>query len=486
MDSKMTKSDRPMLIGGKLVESESGEWLESLNPATEEVIGRVPSGSIKDVDKAVEAASQAQPEWAALAVSERGELLRALADGLMERAGELLELEVKDTGNTIAKMRRDVEKAANLQRYFAGLGLELKGETVPASPGNLHFTVCEPYGVVARIVPFNHPISFAAGRLAAPLMAGNSVIIKPSEQAPLSASILAEVCAQVLPPGLVNIVTGTGPVAGDAIVRHPGIKRIAFIGSVPTGMMIQRAAAEVGVKHITLELGGKNPMIVFPDADLDQAVRGAVAGMNFTHQGQSCGSTSRLMLHDSIHDEFLSRVVQRVSDLRIGDPMDEQTEMGPMVSAEQLAKTLHYIEAGRQDGARLMTGGGRPEGAAFERGYWVRPTVFADVTQDMRIAREEIFGPVLAVMRWKDVDQAVDMANATEYGLSAAIWTKDLKNALTTARRLRSGYIWINGTSSHYLGTPFGGMKNSGIGREEILDELRSYTETKTVHVMLN
>ena len=246
-------------------------------------------------------------------------------------------------------------------------------------------------------------------------MAGNSVIIKPPEQAPLSASILAEVCAQVLPPGLVNIVTGTGPVAGDAIVRHPGIKRIAFIGSVPTGMMIQRAAAEVGVKHITLELGGKNPMIVFPDADLDQAVRGAVAGMNFTHQGQSCGSTSRLMLHDSIHDEFLSRDVERVSALRIGDPMDEQTEMGPMVSAEQLAKTLHYIDAGRQDGASLMTGGATPEGAAFERGY-----------------------------------------------------------------------IWINGTSSHYLGTPFGGMKNSGIGREEILDELRSYTETKTVHVMLN
>ena len=298
-----------MLIGGKLVESESGEWIESLNPATEEVIGRVPAASIKDVDEAVEAAIQAQPDWAALPVSERGECLRALADGLMERAGELLELEVKDTGNTIAKMKRDVEKAATLQRYFAGLGLELKGETVPASLDGLHFTVCEPYGVVGRIVPFNHPISFAAGRLAAPLMAGNSIVVKPPEQAPLSASILAEVCAEVLPPGLVNIVTGFGPVAGDAIVRHPRIKRIAFIGSVPTGMIIQRAAAEVGVKHITLELGGKNPMIVFPDADLDLAVRGAVAGMNFTHQGQSCGSTSRLMLHDSIHDEFLGRVV---------------------------------------------------------------------------------------------------------------------------------------------------------------------------------
>ena len=474
-----------MLIGGKLVESESGEWIESLNPATEEVIGRVPSGSIKDVDKAVEAASQAQPEWAALPAGERGELLRALADGLMARAAELLELEVKDTGNTIAKMKRDVEKVANLQRYFAGLGLELKGETVPASPGNLHFTVCEPYGVVARIVPFNHPISFAAGRLAAPLMAGNSVIVKPPEQAPLSASILAEVCARVLPPGLVNIVTGTGPVAGDAIVRHPGIKRIAFIGSVPTGMRIQRAAAEVAVKHITLELGGKNPMIVFPDADLDAAVQGAVSGMNFTHQGQSCGSTSRLMLHDSIHDDFLARVVERVSALRVGDPMDEATDMGPMVSADQLAKTLHYIEAGIEDGARLMTGGARPGGPAFERGYWVRPTIFAGVTQDMLIAREEIFGPVLAVMRWKDEGEAVDMANATEYGLSAAIWTTDLKCALTTARQLRSGYVWINGTSAHYLGTPFGGMKNSGIGREEMLDELRSYTETKTVHVML-
>ena len=474
-----------MLIGGELVESESGEWIVSLNPATEEVIGRVPAGSKKDVDKAVEAAIQAQPGWAALPPSERGDLLRGLADALMERAGELLELEVRDTGNTIAKMKRDVEKAANLQRYFAGLGLELKGETVPASPGNLHYTVCEPYGVVARIVPFNHPISFAAGRLAAPLMAGNSVIVKPPEQAPLSASILAEICARVLPPGVVNIVTGTGPVTGDAIVRHPAIKRIAFIGSVPTGMRIQRAAAEVGVKHITLELGGKNPMIVFPDADLDLAVKGAVAGMNFTHQGQSCGSTSRLMLHSSIHDDFLARVVERVSALRVGDPMDEATEMGPVISKEQLAKVLHYIDAGREDGARLMCGGTKPEGAAFERGYWVRPAVFAGVTQDMRIAREEIFGPVLSVMRWTDVDEAVDMANATEYGLSAAIWTKDLKNALSTARRLQSGYIWINGTSAHYLGTPFGGMKNSGIGREEILDEMKSYTETKTVHVML-
>lgn len=485
MDTQTTKGDRPMLIGGKLVESESGEWIVSLNPATEEVIGRVPAASKKDVDRAVEAAVQAQPQWAALPAGKRGDYLRALADALMERAGELLELEVRDTGNTIAKMKRDVEKAANLQRYFAGLGLELKGETVPASPGNLHYTVCEPYGVVARIVPFNHPISFAAGRLAAPLMAGNSVIVKPPEQAPLSSSILAELCARVLPPGVVNITTGTGPVTGDAIVRHPGIKRIAFIGSVPTGMKIQRAAAEVGVKHITLELGGKNPMIVFPDADLDAAVKGAVAGMNFTHQGQSCGSTSRLLLHSSIHDDFLARVVERVSNLRLGDPMDEATEMGPVVSKEQLAKVLHYIEAGKEDGARLMCGGSRPEGAAYERGYWVQPTVFAGVTQDMRIAREEIFGPVLSVMRWNDSDEAVDMANATEYGLSAAIWTKDLKNALTTARRLQSGYIWINGTSAHYLGTPFGGMKNSGLGREEILDELRSYTETKTVHVML-
>ena len=485
MDTQMMKGDRPMLIGGELVESESREWLTSLNPATEDVIGRVPAASKKDVDRAVEAASRAQPEWAALPARERGDCLRALADALDARAGEILELEVRDTGNTIAKMTRDVEKAANLHRYFAGLGLEIKGTTVPASPENLHYTVHEPYGVVGRIVPFNHPISFAAGRIAAPLMAGNSVVVKPPEQAPMSSSILAEICAEVLPPGLVNIVTGLGPVAGDAIVRHPEIKRIAFIGSVPTGMMIQRAAAEVAVKHITLELGGKNPMIVFPDADMDAAVHGAIAGMNFTHQGESCGSTSRLMLHSSIHDEFLARVVERVSALKIGDPLDPESGMGPVVSEEQLAKVLHYIEAGREDGAQLMCGGARLEGPAFERGYWVQPTVFAGVTQDMRIAREEIFGPVLSVMRWKDEDEAVDMANATEYGLSAAIWTRDLKNALTTARRLQSGYIWINGTSAHYLGTPFGGMKNSGLGREEIMDELKSYTETKTVHVML-
>ena len=299
--------DMPMLIGGKLVASESGRWMESVNPATEEVIGRTPEGTAKDVNLAVEAAEKAQPEWAALPVSKRADYLHKLSDGMAKRADEILRVEVMDTGNTIFKMRDDVGKAIGQLKFFAGLGYETKGQSVPSTPSNMHFTLREPYGVVGRIIPFNHPISFAASRMAAPLIAGNTIVEKPSEQSPLSASILAEIAAEVMPPGVVNIVTGHGREAGDALVRHPRVKRIAFIGSVQTGMAIQRSAAEVAVKHVTLELGGKNPMIVFPDADYQKALAGAVSGMNFAWSGQSCGSTSRLFIHELLYDKFLAR-----------------------------------------------------------------------------------------------------------------------------------------------------------------------------------
>jgi aldehyde dehydrogenase (NAD+)/betaine-aldehyde dehydrogenase len=285
--------DLPMLIGGELVASESGKWLDSISPATEEPIGRVPAGTAKDVERAVVAAEKAQPAWAELSPTKRAEYLTKLSDGLAARAEEILHVEVMDTGNTIYKMRDDVRKAIDLLKFFAGLGYEVKGQTVPATPKNLHITVREPYGVVGRIIPFNHPINFAASRMAAPLIAGNTIIEKPSEQSPLSAAILAEIAAEVMPPGVVNIITGTGAEAGDALVRHPRVKRIAFIGSVKTGMAIQRSAAEVSVKNVTLELGGKNPMIVFPDANYEQALASAVSGMNFAWQGQSCSSTSR-------------------------------------------------------------------------------------------------------------------------------------------------------------------------------------------------
>ena len=477
--------DRPMLIGGEMVPSESGAWLDSVNPSNEQVHGRVPAGTARDVARAVEAAADAQPAWAALSVWARAGLLRALAQGIRARGPEILRLEASDTGNTIAKLTADVQIAAGYLEFFAGLGSEIKGETVPATASNLHFTVREPYGVVARIVPFNHPFMFAAAHLAAPLMAGNTVVVKTPEQSPLSGAILGELCREHLPPGVVNIVSGLGFPVGDALVRHPRVPRIGFTGSVPTGLAIQRAAAEVGVKHVSLELGGKNPFIVFPDADLDAVVEAAVAGMNFSWAGQSCGSTSRLLLHDSVHDQVLERVVARIGALRVGDPLDPASEMGPVNSRRHYERVLEFVAAGRNEGAQLATGGDKPAGAQFERGYWVRPTVFARVTPQMRIAREEIFGPVLAVMRWRTEEEALAIANATEYGLTAAIWTRELPTAFRMARAVQSGVVWINGAASHYVGVPFGGVKNSGLGHEESLDELLSYTQTKAIHVHL-
>jgi acyl-CoA reductase-like NAD-dependent aldehyde dehydrogenase len=471
-----------MLIGGELVESRTSAWLESVNPANEEVIGRVPAAGPEDVDAAVAAALGAFDAWAGLSMAERAQRLRQYARRLAEEGKRILDIEVRDTGNTIAKLRHDVSAAVRGIEYFAGLGTELKGETIPASADALHYSVRQPYGVVGRIVPFNHPILFAA-KFGAPLMAGNCVVIKPSEQSPLSATVLAEIVRETLPPGVVNIVTGDGPGAGNPLVRHPQVKRISFIGSVPTGLAIQRSAAEVAVKHISLELGGKNPMIVFPDADPDVVAANAVAGMNFAWMGQSCGSMSRILLPDSLYDTVCERIVAKVEAIVQGDPAKEETGAGPMNSRAQYERALRYIQAGIEDGARLVAGGSRPVGPEFERGYWIRPTVFADVTPQMRIFQEEIFGPVMSLTRYRDTAEAMELANSVEYGLTASIWTNDLKLAMRAARDVRAGYVWVNGVSRHFLGTGFGGFKNSGIGREECFDEMLSYTETKTVHV---
>jgi acyl-CoA reductase-like NAD-dependent aldehyde dehydrogenase len=480
----VTTADR-MLIGGELVHSSSGEFDYSINPANEETIGRSPRGTAADVERAVRAAEAAWPSWAALAPAVRGAKMRAFGDALRKRAEEILQVEVADTGNTITPMRGDVGMAVDSLDYYAGLIHELKGETIPATHENLHITLREPYGVVARIAPFNHPLMFAVARTAAALAAGNAVIVKPPETSPLSAMILAEIAQQALPPGIFNIITGDGRNVGDAIVRHPDIKRIAFIGSPATGRAIQRAAAESAVKHVTLELGGKNPLVAFPDVDPDIIADAAVRGMNFSWQGQSCGSTSRLLLHADIYDAVLDRVVERVRALKLGDPSDPATSMGPVNSRIQYDKVFSFFASASADGARLMTGGKRPAGAAFAKGFWIEPTVYAEVEPGMRLWREEVFGPILSVGRWRDFDEAVDKANSTEYGLTGAVWTNDLRDALTMIRRIRSGHTWVNGCSSHFLGVPFGGMKNSGVGREEGIEEMFSYTETKTVNIML-
>ena len=480
----VTQADR-MLIGGKLVHASDGAFDESINPATEGVIGRVPRATVADVEAAVTAADAAWPAWAELTPTARGRVLRDFGQAVRARAEEILRVEVADTGNTITPMRGDVGVAVDSLDYYAGLIHELKGETIPATHENLHMTVREPYGVVVRIAPFNHPLMFAVARTAAALAAGNAVVVKPPETSPLSAMILAEIARDALPPGVFNVVTGDGRTAGDALVRHPLVKRIAFIGSPATGRAIQRAAAEVAVKHVTLELGGKNPLIAFPDTDPEAIADAAIRGMNFSWQGQSCGSTSRLLLHEDIHDRVLSLVVDKVKAIRLGDPQDPATGMGPVNSRMQHEKVLAFFEAAKKDGARLMTGGRRPEGPGFERGFWVEPTVYAGVEPGMRLWQEEVFGPILSVGKWKTFDEAVELANSTEYGLTGAVWSNDINNALRMVRRIRAGHTWVNGCSAHYLGVPFGGMKNSGVGREEGIEEMLSYTETKTINIVL-
>jgi betaine-aldehyde dehydrogenase len=380
-------------------------------------------------------------------------------------------------------MRVDVEMAATQLDYFAGLGAELKGETIPAGSQTFSFTLREPFGVVGRIIPFNHPIMFAASRVAAPLVAGNTMILKPAEQTPLSALEMAHDAMEIFPPGVLNILSGDGPGAGAALVRHPAVRRIAFTGSAEVGREIMRAASD-GLKTISLELGGKNPMIVFPDADLDRAVASAVSGMNYTWcQGQSCGSTSRLFLHTEIHDAFLANLVEKVKRVHIGLPTDDATEMGCLVSRQQFDKVMSYIELGKKEGARLLTGGGRPANPSLQAGLFIEPTIFDGVDYRTRLAQEEIFGPVQCVIPWRDPEELIRMVNGIQYGLTASIWTRDFPTAYRIASQIEAGYLWINDSSKHFLGVPFGGYKQSGLGREECLSDLLSYTQVKSVNV---
>ena len=480
-------TDTRMLIDGELVTAVDEGWLESFNPANEQVLARVPAGGEKDVERAVTAAEAAFGPWSQTPPAQRAAALRKFAARLVADRDRLAELETADTGNTIGTSQFDIDLSVSALEYYAGLVHETKGETLaPSQPGVLNIALRVPYGVVGRILPFNHPLMFTAMKMAAPLAAGNTLVIKPCEQSPLSTVAMTEIMREVFPRGVINIVTGLGEAAGDALVRHPNVRRLAFVGSVPTGLAIQRAAAEVGVKHVTLELGGKNPMIVFPDADFDAAMAGAVRGMNFAWQGQSCGSTSRLFLHEDIYDAGVEWLRETVGAMRVGDPADPATQMGPINSEAQLQKVMGYIASAGEEGARLITGGDRPVGSEFDRGFWVRPTVFADVTPSMRIFNEEVFGPVLSVIRWSNTDDVIAWANQVEYGLTASVWSNDLRAAFDTIGRLHAGYTWINDTSRHYLGTNFGGVKNSGVGREEGVEELLSYTEMKTVNIVTN
>jgi len=482
--SSLASKHWKMLIGGDLTAARSGNVYATENPATEDVIAEVPDAGAEDVDRAVAAAVTAAAEWRRIPPRERAAYIRRAAAVLLEHEHDLAFLDAVDSGNPITAMRMDVQLAATTMNLYADWSMELGGETIPLTSDHLHYTVREPYGVVARIIPYNHPILFAASRCAAPLIAGNAVVLKAPDQTPLSALRMGELLQDVFPPGVLSVITGRGPVAGKTLVENPSVRRIAFIGSVQTGRAIQKTAAEAGVKHVTLELGGKNPVIVFPDADLDRAAQAAVLGMNFHWTaGQSCGSTSRLLLHESIADEVIAKVNKGIEAIRVGDPLDPETQMGALVSREQYEKVLRYVELGHQAGARLLCGGGRPARLDPDRGYFVEPTVFLDVEPASALGQEEIFGPVLSVMRWADERQAVEIANGVPFGLTAGVWTNDLRTAHRMAAELEAGYLWINAASRHYWGAPYGGFKDSGVGREEGIDELLSFTQVKTVNM---
>ncbi|NMO02018.1 aldehyde dehydrogenase family protein [Gordonia sp. TBRC 11910] len=478
-------ADHPwrLLIGGDLRPAADGATFTTSDPFTESPLAQVPDATPEDVDAAVDAATAARAQWRAVPPTDRAALVLRFADLIESHADELAFLDSVDAGSPISNARFDVQIALQQMRMFAGFALEMKGQTIPASNA-LHVTVREPVGVVAKIWPYNHPLMFAC-RMAAPLVAGNPVVGKPPEAAPLSTLRLGELAAQVFPAGVVNIVVGDGPATPDRLVRHRAVRRIGFIGSEPTGRAIQRAAAESAVKHVTLELGGKNAMVVFADSDIESAAAGAVFGMNFTWSGQSCGSNSRLLVQRPIYEAVIDRVAELVRERTIGDPLDEATEQGTMINRAQYEKSLSYIDVALAEGARLITGGGRPEGDRCATGYFVAPTVFADVDPGARIAREEVFGPVLSVIPFDTEEEAVEIANSVDYGLTASVWTCDLNRAHRVTRDFEAGHTWINGSSTHFPNVPYGGVKGSGVGgKEECLEELLSYTDEKVVNIM--
>lgn len=479
----LTIQTTPMIIGGKRVLASDEATVDSRNPATGDLIGRFPSATTADVNTTVAAASAAFASWKRTEPDGRAAALNALADLIELHQSELADLDVLDNGSPIREMRKDVVSAAKQLRYFAGLVLETRGETVPTSYDRLNYTLLQPYGVVARIIPFNHPLKFAASKIAAPLAAGNTVILKPSEHSSMSALRLAELAIGVLPDGVLNVLTGYGHTAGDALVRHPAIRRLAFTGAADTGRAIQAAAASSNVKNITLELGGKNPLVVFSGANMARAIESAVRGMNFTWQGQSCGSTSRLLVQRDVYPDFVEALGRAVNALRTGLPDKETTETGAIINERQFEKVKKYIGIGHAQGARLVAGGDVVTDGEFANGYFVRPTVFADVDPYSRLAQEEIFGPILAVMPFSDYDEAISIANGVHYGLTSSVFSNDLRTVHRFARDVQAGYVWANEVSVHVPGTDFGGVKDSGLGREGGVQELLSYTESKNVHV---
>jgi betaine-aldehyde dehydrogenase len=470
--------------GGGWHAPQAGGMAETLNPATGAALARVAEAGRADVDAAVGAARRGFEEWRDVAPLERARILKEIAALLRTHGDELALIDAANCGNPYTEMRGDALVAAAQMEFFAGLVTEMKGDTIPMGPDRVNLTVREPLGVVARILAFNHPFMFCGGKMAAPLAAGNAVIIKPPAQAPLSALRLAELVDGLLPAGVFSVLPG-GAEAGAALAAHPGIAKVTLIGSVGAGRAVMRGASET-IKPVLLELGGKNAFIAYPDSDPDKVAEAIVAGMNFGWCGQSCGSTSRAFLHADLHDAVVERLAARVARFRPGIPTDPATTMGALVSRAHFDRVMGFIETAKAEGARVVTGGHAVTEGALAQGCFVAPTIFADVTPEMTIAREEIFGPVLAVRRWSDEAAMLAEVNGLDLGLTCAIWSRDLATAHRAAGRVEAGFVWINEVGRHFLGAPFGGVKQSGIGREEGIGELISFTHEKNIHINLN
>ena len=475
-----------LFIGGEWQDAASGETFDTINPATAEPLTHVAAAAAEDVDRAVKAARAAfeADSWQKLDARKRGKLLYAIADKLEERADELARLETMDNGKPVREARMiDIKESIDCFRYYAGWADKIAGDVIPVPGPYLNYTRREPVGVCGAIIPWNYPLQMAAWKVAPAIACGNTVVLKPAEQTPLTALELARAAAEAgLPAGVLNVLTGFGEPAGAALVNHPDVDKIAFTGSTAVGKIIQKQAADT-LKKVSLELGGKSPNIVLDDADIDAAVKGASMAI-FYNTGQACTAGSRLLVHEKIRDEFVEKLVKRAAGFVPGDPLDPKTRLGPLVSAEQLDRVMGYIAQGKSEGANLLLGGDRVE-VNGKAGYFLNPTIFGEVESKMTIACEEIFGPVLAVQTFGDLEEAIQIGNNTEYGLAAAVWTRDVRKAHYAAHQLRAGTVWINTYHNLDTASPFGGYKQSGYGRELGRYALDLYTQVKSVWVNL-